>query len=137
MFAFHIGGYSNELSILILSIILGLLHLGGQAFISDIERGLKWALGPRDETKPLSVIGARFERASKNYFETFPLFAAILIIIEFTGRSNELTRGLANLWFVARIIYYPAYVLGWPIRSWVWMVALLAIIAGALALFWI
>jgi uncharacterized MAPEG superfamily protein len=131
---FHIGSFSTEISVLIFAILLGLCHLGGQALISDIERGLKWAMGARDETAPLSPLGARFERASKNFQETFPFVAVILIIIEITNRTNDLTQNLALIWLGARIIYYPAYIFAWPIRSWVWIIALVAILLLALGL---
>lgn len=132
---FHIANYSTEISILLLAIMLGLIHLGAQAFISDIERGLKWALSPRDEAKALSPLGARLERASKNYQETFPFMFAILLIIELAHKSSELTRNLAIVWLGARVIYLPAYAYGWAIRSWVWIIALIAMSIALISLF--
>lgn len=123
---FELGHFSTEISILILGLFLGLIHLGAQALISDIERGLKWALSPRDETKPLSQTGARLERASKNFQESFPFMAAILIIIELAHKSSEMTRSLALIWLIVRAIYLPAYAFGWAIRSWVWIIAMIA-----------
>lgn len=133
----HISSYSTEISVLLLGVLLGLFHLGGQAIISDMERGLKWALGNRDDAKPLSITGARLERASKNYQETFPFMAAILIIIEITHQSTEFTRNAALIWLSARIIYFPAYAFGWAIRSWVWIIALISMSLLGISLFFI
>lgn len=132
---FQIANYSTEISVLLLAVVLGLIHLGAQALISDIERGIKWALSPRDETKPLSQTGARLERASKNYQETFPFMAAILLIIELTHKSSELTRNLALIWLACRALYLPSYAYGWAIRSWVWIIALCVMIIAAISLF--
>lgn len=133
--AFGINGFSFEMSILLLAIVLGLFHLGGQALISDVERGVKWAFGPRDTKPEISVRGQRFERASTNFKETFPYMMGILLLIEITGRGSNFTQITSLTWLLARVIYYPAYILGWPIRSWVWVVALLAMSVLGASLF--
>lgn len=134
--SFHIGSFSTEISVLLLSILLGLVHLGAQGLLSDFENGLKWAFGPRDETVKQSKLGSRLERASKNFQETFPLMMGILIIIEITSRSSELTRNLSLIWLFSRIIYLPAYAFGSILRSIVWVIGIICIsILGATLLF--
>ncbi len=131
----RINGLSIEMSVLALGIVIGLLHLFGQAGRSDLERGIKWALGPRDTKKDLSLIGQRFERAANNFNETFPFVFAALVLIEISGQSNSFTQGAAIIWLFARALYYPAYVLGWPIRSYAWGVAIFALIGMIGAIF--
>lgn len=133
--AFHISNFSTEISVLLMAVLLGLCHIGVQGLNSDFERGLKWALGPRDEAKPISQIGARLERASKNFQETFPFMLALLLIVEISARSTELTRNLSIIWLLARIIYFPAYAFGWWFRSWAWIISLLAISFLGISLF--
>lgn len=132
---FRIGGLSVEMSVLALGIVLGLLHLFGQATKSDLERGIKWALGPRDTKTELSPTGQRFERAANNFNETFPFVLAVLVLIEIADKSSGFTQGAAIIWLIARALYYPAYVLGWPIRSYAWGVAIFALIGMIGAIF--
>lgn len=132
--SFQIGNYSTEISVLLLGVLLGLIHLGAQALISDIERGLRWAISPRDESPPLSQIGARLDRASKNFQETFPLMAVLLVIVEFTDKSSELTRNLSLIWLISRAIYLPSYAIGWLTRSAAWIISLIAMISLAITL---
>ncbi len=132
---FSINNFSTEMSVLLLSIVLGLLHLGGFALVSDFERGLKWAFGNRDESKPISQIGARLERAFRNYMETFPFMAVILIFVEINHKNSELTAACSIIWLVARVLYFPAYAMGSWLRSWLWIIAMSAISVLGIYLF--
>lgn len=63
------------------SIILGLTHVLGAATLATYQRGLKWNASNRDgEAKPLSGAAARATRASLNFLETFPFFAAAIML---------------------------------------------------------
>ena len=132
---FKIGSLSVEMSVLALGIILGLLHLFGQAILSGFERGAAWALGPRDSKIELSMRGQRFERAANNFKETFPFVLGVLILIEIAGKSSGFTQGAAVIWLLARVVYYPAYVLGWSVRPYVWSAAIFALIGLIVSVF--
>ena len=56
----------------------------------------------------------------------FPFFAAGVGIIAITQQSSLITVLAAWVYLGARILYVPAYALGWqPWRSYIWILALL------------
>jgi uncharacterized MAPEG superfamily protein len=121
---------TQELWILLAAIVLGFLHILLQAHSSNVERGLSWNVGPRDEaTPPLSAPAGRLERALRNYLETFPLFAAAVLVAAVIGASNMFTQIGAGLYLAGRVVYVPLYAFGVPVmRSLAWNIATLGII---------
>ena len=76
-----------------------------------------------DPAAPSPIVG-RLLRAQANYFETFPIAAAALLIDGLFPLSSALTQLGAALWLGARIVYLPLYLFGtFLIRSLVWNVA--------------
>jgi uncharacterized MAPEG superfamily protein len=124
-------------SLLALSILLGLLHVLLAGFLVTQSRGPKWNVGNRDgEPPPVSVHAARAERASRNFLETFPFFAAALVCAIATGRDGSLALLGAQLYFWARVAYLPIYLFGIPvIRSLVWIVSLVGLLLVVAAIF--
>ena len=118
-----------ELRMLALSIVLGLVQILLASHTASRQRSYHWAAGPRDEAKPpLTGVAGRFERALRNFFETFPLFAAAVFIAHVAGRHGWMTEWGAQLYLAARIAYVVLYALGVPlIRSLVWNLATLGI----------
>ena len=119
-----------ELTMLALSIVLGLVQITIAANASTRQRGGDWNVGPRDEVlPPLSGTAGRLDRALSNFLETFPLFAAAVLIAALAGRHNWMTEWGAVLYFVARVAYVPLYAYGVRVvRSLAWCVATLGII---------
>ena len=102
---------------------------------TTIQHGLSYGLSPRDEKKPVTGVGARVERAFANYMQTFPFFAAAVLLAAITGRHSWLTITGAQLYFWARLLYVPLYAFGIPIaRTLAFVVALVGIIMILLAL---
>ncbi len=118
--------FSNELSILGWSIVLGLVHVFFAAFLSTRERGLAWNAGNRDGAPtPLSPLASRADRARLNFLETFPFFAAALLGTLISNAHNAHTLLGAQIYLAARAVYLPVYVIGVPyVRTLVWAVAL-------------
>ena len=99
------------------------------------QRGLKWSAGPRDEPVPVSGLAARLERAFANYRESFPFFAAAVLVAYLGGRFGTLTLVGCGLYVGGRIAFLPLYALGVPwVRSIAWAVSLTGIILTLLAL---
>lgn len=136
-FNLQLAGMSVEITMLVLAIILGLLNLMVAARIGNGQRGIKWNAGPRDEpSPPVSALAGRLERAFRNFMETFPFFAAAIIIGEVIDRHNWASMLGAQLYLWARVIYVPLYGFGvFGIRTLVWIFALIGIILTILALF--
>ncbi|HEY2071046.1 MAG TPA: MAPEG family protein [Rhizomicrobium sp.] len=135
----HIAGMSTELSMLVLAVVLGMLQLLVAARMGNSQRGLKWNVGPRDEAaaKPVSKVAGRLERASRNFLETFPFFATVVIVAALIGRHNWATVWGSEVYLAGRLIYVPLYGFGVPgLRTIVWIIATLGILLIAAALIW-
>lgn len=127
----------TELVVLVWGCILGLIHILAAAQVKTRQYGTKWNMGPRDEElPPLSPLGGRLARAQANFFETFPIFIAAVILALSTrsGLDPASMGGLgAWLWLGGRVAYLPLYALGVPVvRSLAWIVS----IAGILLMLW-
>ena len=121
---------TTELTVVAWGCVLALVHILATAQVRTRQYGTKWNVGPRDETlpPPLPLVG-RFERAQANYFETFPLMIAAVLIVSVAGLSTKNTALGAWLWLGARIVYLPLYALGVPVvRSLAWGAALVGLI---------
>ncbi|GBU18928.1 MULTISPECIES: MAPEG family protein [Methylobacterium] len=124
-----------EIRLLAWSCLLGLVHILAAAYGGLNQRGgFPWAAGNREGPTPeVTGAAARLERASKNFLETFPIFAALVLACAVTGRHNTAVVYGAYLYFFARLVYLPVYGFGIPkVRSAVWCVSLL----GILLVFW-
>ena len=126
-----------ELTILVLCCCLGLVQIAVAAHAANLQRGYGWAGGSRD-TQPLPVTGiaGRLQRASANFQETFPFFAAAILIAHIAGVQSWMTEWGAYLYFVGRLIFVFLYASGVAlIRSFFWGVALVGIVLVLLAPF--
>lgn len=134
----QLGGMSVEMTMLSLAIVLGLFQLLIAARSGNSQRGLKWNFGARDEpAPPVGKVAGRLERAFRNFMETFPFFAAAVLIAALVGRHNWATIWGAETYVAARIVYVVLYALGVPgLRTLVWLVATLSIILMMAAIFW-
>ncbi|HLC08578.1 MAG TPA: MAPEG family protein [Methyloceanibacter sp.] len=121
---------STELTMLALSVALGLVQIILSAQSKNFQLGYLWAAGPRDEPRPpLTGLAGRLERALANFLETFPLFVAAVLIAHVAGRHDWMTVWGAQLYFWARLAYLPLYAFGIRfIRSLAWNVATLGIV---------
>lgn len=130
-----IGG-SVELQILFCAILLGIIQLF-LAVITGLQSvGLAWAAGPRDEARahPGRIAG-RLERAFENFLETFPFFAAGVLLVHALDRSTHTSVLGSEIYIWARVLYVPAYVIGIPfVRTLIWAASLAGIVMVLAAL---
>jgi uncharacterized MAPEG superfamily protein len=120
------------------SALLGLVQMVLAILFSVNARGLTWAAGARDEPilPPMGTIGGRIERAFKNFMETFPFFAALVLLASGLGRHNALTMWGAQLYFFGRVLYVPIYAFGIAYaRTLVWSIALAGIVLMLLGIY--
>ncbi|PHY13138.1 hypothetical protein CSW58_07735 [Caulobacter sp. B11] len=117
-----------ELKMLAAATVLGLIQLLWAAAAAQPQRGLKWNVGPRDTPVVLTGMAARLERAAANFRETFPLFAAAVVVAYLGGRLGTLTYCGAALYVGARALYVFLYAFGVPVvRSLVWLASLVGV----------
>ena len=126
---------SIELRILAWSIVLGLIQVLLQAHSANFQVGYRWAAVAREARPPLTGVAGRLERALRNFLETFPLFAAAVLIVHVTGREGTLSATGAALYLAGRVVYVPLYAAAVPlVRSLAWDVAFVGIALILLAL---
>lgn len=111
--------------------ILAFVHIFAAVQAKTRQYGSKWNIGPRDdELPPLNPVAGRLARAQANFFETFPVFIAAMLVTSVTGEitSQSVTLG-GWLWLGGRVAYLPLYALGVPVaRSLAWVVSLVGIV---------
>ncbi len=125
----------SELLCLELSVVLWFAYLFTQILTSRAEFGDAWLFTPRDETPAAkgSACG-RAKRALANYIENWLPFVAVdlaMIVTQHTGGLG------ATVWVAARLLYLPAYVLGWIyVRTALWGIGLLGLLMMLARLAW-
>jgi uncharacterized MAPEG superfamily protein len=121
---------TTELMVLAWGSILAIVHIFAAVRVKTRQYGTKWNLGPRDEDlPPPEPIVGRMARAQANFFETFPVFAAAVLIVSVAHLTDRWTAIGAWMWLGARIVYLPLYAFGVRgLRSLAWVVALAGIV---------
>lgn len=128
---------SFELIMLAGSCALCLIQIIIASHAASFQRGYRWTTSPRDAEAPLTGTAGRLERALRNFLETFPVFAAAVVLVHMLGRETALSKWGAGLYFSARLVYFPLYAFGVPLlRSLVWNVAFIGIALLLLASAW-
>jgi uncharacterized MAPEG superfamily protein len=122
---------SFELMALTAATVWGFLQLVAAAQAANSQYGLRWAASPRDiEMPPLKPIPRRSSRNFRNYMETFPFFAAAVLIAQAAGVHNGLSHWGSIAYIGGRIAFTALYISGIPIiRSLFWNVATLGMLA--------
>lgn len=128
-----IAGLTPEIAYLALASVLLGVHIACQSLLLVRDLGRDYNAGPRDEGREPGVVGARSERALRNFLETFAAFAALALAVTVTGKADWWSGFGAALYFWARVVYLPLYLGGVPyFRSAVWLVSA----AGIIIVFW-
>ena len=120
---------TTELTLLALSVVLGFVHIVLASHAASFQHGYRWTATARDQLMPpLEGVAGRLERASRNFLETFPLFAAAVLLAHAAGKNSALTWWGANLYVWARVAYLPLYASGvFLVRSLMWNVSTIGI----------
>ncbi|WP_342250258.1 MAPEG family protein [Sphingomonas sp. OTU376] len=123
-----------EMTVLVWSCLLALVHIFGAAQVKTRQYGTKWNMGARDEElpPPAPIVG-RMSRAQANFFETFPLAIIAVVALSITGTQTFWTQLGALLWLGGRIVYLPLYAAGVPVLR---TIVFLASLAGILMMLW-
>lgn len=121
---------SVELTCLAWAVVLGLVHIIVAGNARTKELGAQWNVSARDGVTPaLSPVVGRLLRAQSNFFETFPLFAAAVLIVATTQTFSSYSYWGAIVYLAARVVYFPLYALGVPIvRTVVWLFSIVGLL---------
>jgi uncharacterized MAPEG superfamily protein len=120
---------NTELTVLAWGCVLALVHVFAAIRVKTRQYGVAWNMGARDEAlpPPQPIVG-RLARAQANFFETFPILIAAILIVSLTGLTSRWTEIGAVVWLAARILYLPIYAAGIPrIRTLVFLISIVGI----------
>lgn len=120
---------STELVALTWGCVLAIVHIFAAVRVKTRQYGTAWNMGARDEDlpPPQPIVG-RLARAQANYFETFPIFAAAVLIVEAAALGDRWTALGALIWLAARVAYLPVYALGIAkVRTLIFLVSIAGI----------
>ena len=88
--------------------------------------GLLTALGNRDKQEECGGFPARTERAARNMLENMVLFTALVLVASAAGVTSPQVELGARIFFWARIVYIPIYMIGIPVaRTAVWAISVI------------
>ena len=119
---------TTELMMLALSAILCLvLPNVGVMGLTSVSGGFAWGLGNRDTPFVGQPVWAeRARRAHANLVENLVVFAALVLVAQVAGKTNEWTALGSQLFFWGRVGHVITYVAGLvPWRTLVFAVAVL------------
>jgi uncharacterized MAPEG superfamily protein len=125
-----------ELTALALAGLLQALQFTAFAIPANKELGVGYTSSPRDRppSRQMSILTGRLQRALNNHFEGLILFTLAVVVVTLGNQSTAVTQYAAWAYLGARILYIPAYALGWrPWRSAIWGVGFLATVIMLIA----
>lgn len=119
---------SIELKMLLFTVALFFVQLIAQVIAELMQHGLKYAVSSRDNWLNPTGTAGRIERAYFNLLETLAPFAALVLVVLYTGNANENTALGAQVYFWGRVLYFPAYIAGIPyLRTIIWAISFLGL----------
>ena len=125
-----------ELTVLALAGLLQALQYLTFAIPANIELGTGYTSSPRDRppSRQMSITTGRLQRALNNHFEGLILFTLAVVVVTLGNQSTATTQYAAWTYLAARLLYVPAYALGWrPWRSAIWAVGFFATVTMLVA----
>lgn len=127
---------TTELTLLAASVLLGMLHIIVVSHLQSGQRGYRWTASSREQpVEPLTGAAGRTERALRNYLESFPFFAAAILLVTVTHTHSWLTVWGGQFYFWGRLVYVVLYAVNLPLaRSLVWNIPAIGILMNIAAL---
>ena len=121
---------TTELTVLAWGCVLALVHVFAAIRAKTRQYGSKWNISARDEeVPPLNPVAGRLARAQANFYESFPIMVAAILIVSVAHLENRWTALGALIWLGARLLYLPLYAMGVPVvRSLAWAASLAGIV---------
>ena len=93
----------------------------------NLQLGVAYTGGNRDEQQQATGVPGRLKRALDNHFEGLILFTIAVLVVLLGEASNQMTENCAWAYLWARVLYVPAYASGiFLIRSLIWSIGFIA-----------
>lgn len=110
---------------LTLAMLLTGAVLRGRWWTTD---GLLWSFSNREKDQEASAVAGRADRAARNMLEGMVLFLTVMLAARFEGGHVARVETGATIFFWARLVYWPVYLIGVPyLRTGVWGVSVVGI----------
>jgi len=118
-----------ELKLLVWSTALALIQTVVALLAAIAQVGLLPLVGNRENLPAFQGWAGRAQRAQRNMLENLIIFAALVLVAQFAGKTNVATALGAQLFFWSRLAYAPAYVIGIPwLRTGLWGVSFVGLL---------
>jgi uncharacterized MAPEG superfamily protein len=103
---------SMELTMLMWASILYVVQIMVAALAADIQNGMAWGLGNREDIPNVSGWGGRAQRAQLNMSESLLPFACLVLIAYSLDRTGELSALGAQIFLISRLAHALLYIAG-------------------------
>jgi len=118
-----------ELKLLVWSTALALIQMLVALSAAIAQVGLLPLVGNRENLPAFQGWAGRAQRAQRNMLENLIIFASLVLVAQFAGKTNVATGLGAQLFFWSRLAYAPAYVIGIPwLRTGLWGVSFVGLL---------
>jgi uncharacterized MAPEG superfamily protein len=118
-----------ELKLLVWSTTLALIQMLVALAAAITQVGLLPLVGNRGNLPAFEGWAGRAQRAQRNMLENLIIFAALVLVAQFAGKTNVATALGAQLFFWSRLAHAPAYVIGIPwLRTGLWGVSFVGLL---------
>jgi uncharacterized MAPEG superfamily protein len=112
-----------ELKVLGYAALLQIVQFIIMAIPVNMQLGVAYTGGNRDEQRQATGMAGRLKRALENHFEGLILFTIAVLVVVLGDASTAVTERCAWAYLWARILYVPAYASGvFLVRSIIWAV---------------
>lgn len=116
-----------ELNVLGYAALLQFVQFIVMAIPVNVQLGVAYTGGNRDEQKQATGVAGRLKRALDNHFEGLILFTIAVVVVTLGDASSQVTEYCAWAYLWARVLYVPAYASGvFLVRSLIWSVGFVA-----------
>jgi len=117
-----------ELMLLVWAVLLTFVQMLIAVSGATLQVGLPALAGDREGLAPCTGSAGRAARAHRNMLENLVLFASLVLVAVFAGKTNATTLLGAQIFFWARAAYAVIYLAGIPwLRTAVWLVSVVGL----------
>src|SRR5271163_2799551 len=120
---------STDLTLLVWPVGLALVQSDIAVLGAQMQVGLPALAGSRETLPPLTSSADRAARAHRNMVENLVLVAALVLVAQVSVKANGMTALGSELFFWARLVYVPVFLIGIPwVRTVVWAVSVVGLV---------
>jgi len=120
---------SPDLTLLVWATALTLVQAIIAVLGAMLQVGLPALAGNRENLPVIEGWAGRAQRAHRNMLESMVLFTALVLVAQVAGKANATTALGAELFFWARLVYVPVYLVGIPwLRTGVWTISIIGLL---------